>query len=105
MKSVKNPFKAVLSQRGLWQTVAGFMFGTVLFTLLLTVFHHHEDGNDHEQDCSICYTLHHRQSDAVVTAPVLNYLPLVLATFISTIFPFCHITRFSQSPENRAPPF
>ena len=85
-------------------SIALAMTMVMLCSVLLVAFHHHDDDQDHDDDCPICAVAHHRTADISITFPGIAYLPFTFPTFFAALALTIAFTRFSQSPQNRAPP-
>ena len=76
----------------------------MLYSVLLVAFHHHDDGQDHDDDCPICAVAHHRTADITITLPDVAYLPFSFPAYFAALVLTVAVTRFCHSPQNRAPP-
>ena len=76
----------------------------MLLSILLAGFHHHDDGQDHDDDCPICTVAHHRTADITITLPGFIHLPFSFSTYFAALVLTIVVPRFCHSPQNRAPP-
>lgn len=70
---------------------------------LVESFHHHDDGQDHD-DCPICAAALHHSADIALPAPIVIYQPIVYLTFFSVFVPETFAAQICHIPESRAPP-
>jgi hypothetical protein len=88
----------------LWQFTALAMSMVMLYSVLLVAFHHHDDGQNHDDDCPICTVAHHRTADITITLPAVAYLPFSFPAYFAALVLAIVVPCFCHSPQNRAPP-
>ena len=74
----------------------------LLLSTLVTAFHHHDDGADHD-DCPVCSaSLHHSPADFATSVPVIHREFAKIEFFTPT--PPAIVTAVSTPSNSRAPP-
>ena len=84
--------------------IVALILSLLLFSAtLVESFHHHDDGQDHD-DCPICVAALHHCADTALPAPLVIYQPIVYPTFFSVFVAENFSVQIRHIPESRAPP-
>jgi len=84
--------------------LVALILSLLLFTAtLVESFHHHDDGQDHD-DCPICVAALHHSAVTTLPSPELLVLPDISPTLFPAFILETATTQACYAPGNRAPP-
>lgn len=84
--------------------LSSFILCLVLFSVLVTAFHHHDDSRLDHSDCATCAVAHHSLADLSASFADGTYQPPSFPAYFAPFVLTCAVSRYFPSPRNRAPP-